>query len=143
MPKPMVDILTVDYYCPEPAKRSQEIPDHNMAVAFYGWPFSNKKPAKPELASRVPDKSGPSTSARASYPRSHRLVYPLGPSHQVAPPLVDRAILPLAALARKPLSYKMYKEGVDPDALIKSLEKILWVNGETNELVVMTLFCVT
>jgi hypothetical protein len=96
-----------------------------MAAAFDGWPFSSRGPAKPEPASQVLDKGGPSTSTRASYPGNHRPVYPLDPSHPVAPPLVDRAILPLAAPAMKPLSYKMYKEGADPDALIRSFEKIL------------------
>jgi hypothetical protein len=70
-------------------------------------------------------------------------MYPLGLSQLVAPPLVDRAVFPMTILAKKPLSYKMYKEGVDPDAHTRSLEKILWVNGETDELVVMTLFYTT
>jgi hypothetical protein len=37
----------------------------------------------------------------------------------------------------------MYKEGVDPDAHSRSFEKVLWINREPNELVVMTLFCTT
>jgi hypothetical protein len=143
MLEPMVDILTGDYYHLELAKKPQGIPDHGMTAAFDGWPFSSKRPAKPMLDSRVPDRSGPSPSGRASFPRSHRLVYPLGPSHPVAPPLMDRTILPLTVPARKPLSYKMYKEGVDPDAYTRSFEKILWVNGETDEWVMMTLFCTT
>jgi hypothetical protein len=37
----------------------------------------------------------------------------------------------------------MYKEGADLDAHTRSFEKILWINGEIDELVVMTLFCTT
>jgi hypothetical protein len=143
MPKPKVDILTGDYYCPEQSKKSQGIPKKGMTVAFDGWPFSNRGPMKPGTNSWVPDKSGPSTSIRASYPGSHRPVYPLGLLYPMAPPLVDQAVLPLIAPAMKPLSYKMYKEGADPDAHTKSFEKILWINVETNELVVMILLCTT
>jgi hypothetical protein len=125
MPEPMVDILSGDYYHPEPGKKPKGIPDHCMPTTFDGWPFSSKGPTKLVLDNQVLDRSGPSPSGRASFPESHRPVYPLGPSHPVAPPLMDRAILPLTVLARKPLSYKMYKEGADPDALIRSFEKIL------------------
>ena len=41
------------------------------------------------------------------------------------------------------MSYKMYKEGADPNAHTESFEKILWINRKTDELVVMTLFCTT
>jgi hypothetical protein len=143
MPEPMVDILTCDYHHPEPAKKPKGIPDHGMTTAFDGWPFSSRGLVKPVLDSRVPDRCGPFPSGRAYFPGSHRPIYPLGASHPMAPPLMDRAILPLTIPAKKPLSYKMYKEGTDPNAHSRSFEKILWVNGETDELVVMTLFYTT
>jgi hypothetical protein len=87
------------------------------------------------IENRTLDKSGPSANARVSYPGNHKPVYPLGVPQPVAPPLADRA--------KKPLSYKMYKEGTDPDAHTRSFEIFLWINGETDELVVMTLFCTT
>jgi hypothetical protein len=95
------------------------------------------------IENRTLDKSGPSANARVSYPGNHKPVYPLGVPQPVAPPLADRAILPMTVPAKKPLSYKMYKEGTDPDAHTRSFEIFLWINGETDELVVMTLFCTT
>jgi hypothetical protein len=62
---------------------------------------------KLETNSRVPNINGPSTSARVSYSGSHELVYPLGLSHPVANPLVDRAVPPMTIPAKKPMSYKM------------------------------------
>jgi hypothetical protein len=58
-------------------------------------------------------------------------------------PLVEQAILPLETLAKKLLSFMMYKEGANPYAYTKKIEFFLWINAETNEIVVMTLFCTT
>jgi hypothetical protein len=69
------------------------------------------------LDSRRPDKIGSSISGMASYPRSHKLVYPLSLL------LVEQAILPMGTLAMIPLSYEMNKEGEDLDAYTKSFEK--------------------
>jgi hypothetical protein len=141
MLEPMVDILTSDYYHPEPAKKPLAIPESGITTTFDGWPFSSRGPVKPETNNMVPDRSGSSVSARVSYPRGHRPIFPLGLSQPVAPPLSDRIVLPMTVPARKPLSYKMYKEGADPNAHTKRFEKILWINGEIDELVMMTLFC--
>jgi hypothetical protein len=80
---------------------------------------------KPEIDNRTLDRSGPFANARVSYPRSHRPVYPLGLSQLVASPLTNRAVLPMTVPTRKPLSYKMYKEGANPDAHTRSFEKVL------------------
>ena len=85
----MVDILISNYYYPKLAKKSQGILESNMIVAFDGWPFSNRGPVKPEANSRIQNTSLPSTSVKAFYLRSHKLVYPLGLLQLVAPLLVD------------------------------------------------------
>jgi hypothetical protein len=59
----------------------------------------------------------------ASYPRSHKLVYPLSLLQPMVAPLVEQAILPMGTLAMIPLSYEMNKEGEDLDAYTKSFEK--------------------
>jgi hypothetical protein len=89
MPKPMVDILTGDYYHPKPAKKPQGITKSDMLAAFDGCPFSSRGPVKLETDNMVPDRSRPSACARVSYPGKHRPIYPLGLSHLVATPLVD------------------------------------------------------
>jgi hypothetical protein len=40
-------------------------------------------------------------------------------------------VRPPPMVQRKPLSYRTYKEGSDPDAHICYFEKYIWHNGET------------
>lgn len=89
MPEPMVDILTSDYYHPELAKKPLAVLENGMIASFDGWPFSNKGPVKLEIDNRTLDKSGPSASAKVSYPGSHIPVYPLGLSQPMAPLLAN------------------------------------------------------
>ena len=132
-----------DYYHSKPTKKLPIKHENGMTSAYNGWLFSSIELVKLETNSRTLDRSGPFASAKDSYLGSHRPMYPLDLSQPMALPLADRAIFPMIVPTKKPLSYKMYKEGANLDAHIRSLEKILWVNGKTNELVVMTLFCTT
>jgi hypothetical protein len=52
-------------------------------------------------------------------------------------------VRPPPMVQRKPLSYRTYKEGSDPDAHIRYFEKYIWHNGETDEVVIINLFGTT
>jgi hypothetical protein len=52
-------------------------------------------------------------------------------------------IRPPPMVQRKPLSYRIYKEGSNPDAHVCYFEKCIWHNGETDEVVIINLFGTT
>ena len=73
-------------------------------MAQFSSSISSRGLAKLVLDNQVPNRSGPFPSCKAYFLDSHKLVYPLDPSHLVAPPLMDWAILPLIVPAKKPSS---------------------------------------
>ena len=78
MLEPMVDILTSDYYHLEHTKRPPRIRENNSTAAIGGGPFNSKGLVTTMLDSKRPKKIELSISGMASYPKSHRHVYPLG-----------------------------------------------------------------
>jgi hypothetical protein len=52
-------------------------------------------------------------------------------------------VRPPPMVQRKPLSYRTYKEGSNPDAYMRYFEKCIWHDGETDEVVIINLFGTT